>query len=538
MNLNCARKARAISEQPSASGFEMKTVTATTTTRQLITSTGVVMFFFVLSRVLGLVREVAISYQFGTSAELDAYIAAFRIPDLLFNLVAGGALASAFIPPFSKLLTDGDVRGSWRLASQVINLVFVIVAALCIVAAIFAEPLVRWTVGYGFAPPEQALTAALMRLMLVTPAVFAVSGIVMGILNAHNEFLLPAAAPAMYNLAIIFGALVLAPRFGIFGLAFGVVLGAFLHLLIQAPWLVWHRMQYTARLGIHDAGVRHVIKLVIPRTIGIAAVQLNFLVNTILASTLVTGSLAALNYAFLLILLPIGVIAQSIATVLFPLFARQFALNDLNGLRRAFSIGFRVTLFLAVPATIGLVMLARPMIQILFQRGAFTAESTDMTLLALQMFAIGLFAHAGLETITRAFYAMHDTATPVRIGIAAVALNIFLSLLLMQPLKQGGLALANSIATILEMAILLYLLRPRLHGVDGHTLARSAAKMFVGAVSMALAIGLYELTPLAANPLALLVGGIVVGGAAYFLTMLILRSDEIRLAMDLARRKS
>ena len=516
----------------------MKSQTApASSARQLVTSTGIVMFFFVLSRALGLVREIAISYQFGTSAQLDAYIAAFRVPDLLFNLVAGGALASAFIPPFSKLLTNGDVRGGWRLATQVINLVFVIVTALCIVAAIFAEPIVQLTVGVGFSPAQQMLTASLMRLMLITPAVFAVSGIVMGILNAQQEFLLPAAAPVMYNLSIIGGALLLAPTLGVYGLAIGVVVGAFLHLLVQVPWLIRRRIEYTASLGIHDAGVREVVRLVIPRTIGIAAVQINFLVNTILASTLVAGSLAALNYAFLLILLPIGVIAQSIATVLFPMFSRQYALNDLNGLRRAFSTGFRVTLFLTVPATIGLMLLARPIIQLLLQRGAFTAQSTEMTLTALELFAIGLFAHAGLETITRTFYAMHDTATPVRIGIASVVLNIILSFALIGPLAQGGLALANSTATILEMLTLLYLLRPRLKGIDGRTLALSSAKMFVGAIVMAVTIALYSVTPLAVTPFGLLLGGIVFGSGAYFLTMLLLRSDEIGLALSLAKRR-
>lgn len=493
------------------------------------------MLFFVLSRALGLVREIVIADQFGTSAAMDAYVAAFRIPDLLFNLVAGGALASAFIPPFSKLLTDGDTRGSWRLATQVINLVFVVVALLCVVAAVFAEPLVQLSVGRGFAPPEQQLTANLTRLMLITPAVFAVSGIVMGILNAHQEFLLPAAAPVMYNVSIIAGAWFLAPTMGVYGLAIGVVVGAFLHLFVQVPWLFRHKIEYTPRLGIRDPGVRHVVQLVIPRTIGIAAVQLNFLVNTILASTLVSGSLAALNYAFLLILLPIGVIAQSIATVLFPMFSRLFAANDVDGLRRAFSTGFRVTLFLTVPATVGLMLLARPIVQILLQRGAFTAQSTEMTVVALELFAVGLFAHAGLETITRAFYAMHDTATPVRIGIASVVLNIILSLVLIGPLQQGGLALANSIATTLEMIILLYLLRPRLGGVDGRTLATSAGKMFVGAIVMALAIAGFGMTPLAQNALILLIGGIVVGGVAYFVTMILLQSQEIWLALNLIK---
>lgn len=495
------------------------------------------MAFFVLSRVLGLAREIVISYQFGTSAQYDAYLAAFRIPDLLFNLVAGGALASAFIPPFAKLLTDGDTRGAWRLAAQVINLVFVIAAVLCALAALFAEPLVALTVGNGFASELRALTASLMRVMLLTPAVFAVSGIVMGILNAQHEFLLPALAPVMYNVSIITAALVLAPTFGVYGLAIGVVVGAFLHLLVQTPWLIRHRIHYTASLGVRDANVRQVIRLVIPRSIGIAAVQINFLVNTILASTLAAGSLAALNYAFLLILLPIGVIAQSIATVLFPTFARLFAANDVDGLRRAFSTGFRVTLFLTVPATVGLMLLARPILEILFQRGAFTAQSTDMTLVALELFAVGLFAHAGLETLTRAFYAMHDTATPVRIGIASVGLNIVLSLALLAPLAQGGLALANSIATTLEMLVLLFLLRPRLGGVDGKTIAMSALKMLVGAIVMAIAMVLYGWTPFAQNSFALLLGGIVIGGGAYFLTMFLLRSDEITLARKSMRSR-
>lgn len=514
----------------------MSVTTRTATTRHLITSTGIVMFFFIISRALGLVREIVISNQFGTSAALDAYVAAFRIPDLLFNLVAGGALASAFIPPFARLLTDGDTKGSWRLATQVINLVFVLAAALSIGAAVFAEPLVQYSVGVGFPPEQQALTAQLMRLMLITPAVFAVSGIVMGILNAHHEFLLPAAAPVMYNLSIIGGAVLLAPSLGVMGLAIGVVVGAFLHLAVQVPWLFRQKMGYTFGLGLRDEGVRHVVQLVIPRSVGIAAVQFNFLVNTILASTLAAGSLAALNYAFLLILLPIGVIAQSIATVLFPSFSRMYAAKDIHGLRNAFSTGFRVTLFLTVPATVGLMLLARPIIQLLLQRGQFTAQSTEMTYVALEFFAVGLFAHAGLETLTRAYYAMHDTATPVRIGVASVVLNVILSLALIGPLLQGGLALANSIATTLEVLILLYLLRSRLGGVDGRTIAIGVAKMAVGAAVMAAAIMLIQQTPLAQNAFLLLGAGVIVGGAAYFLTMFILRSDEINLALKLARR--
>lgn len=179
------------------------------------------MLLYVLSDALGLARNIAITYQFGTSAEIDAYVAAFRLPDFIFNLLAGGALASAFIPPFTKLLSEGDARASWRLAAQVINLVFVVTAALCAVGAVFAEPFVRYLIAPGFTPEQQALTANLMRLMLLTPIIFSVSGILMGILNAHHHFILPALAPSMYNLGIIAGALLLAPRWGVYGLAGG-----------------------------------------------------------------------------------------------------------------------------------------------------------------------------------------------------------------------------------------------------------------------------------------------------------------------------
>lgn len=505
--------------------------------RHLIQATGIVMVFFVLSRALGLAREIIVSDLFGTSPQLDAYLAAFRIPDLLFNLVAGGALASAFIPPFSALLAADNTRGSWRLATQVINLVFVVTAGLCILAALFAEPLVAASVGVGFDPARQQLTASLMRLMLITPAVFAVSGIVMGILNAHHEFLLPAAAPALYNLAIIGGALFLAPTLGVYGLAVGVVVGAFLHLLIQVPWLLRRKIEYTPSLGLHDPGVRQVVQLVIPRTAGIAAVQLNFLVNTVLASTLPEGRLAALNYAWLLILLPIGVIAQSIATVLFPTFSRLFALQDLRGLHRAFSTGFRVTLFLTIPASVGLFLLRTQVITLIFQHGAFTADSTQQTAAALQFFALGLFAHAGLETITRAFYAMQDTATPVKIAIASVVINIALGLILLQALAQGGLALANSVATSLEMLVLLFLLRPRLEGIEGRALSLSLGKMVIGAAVMGAVILAWINLIAGANLWIVTLTAMLIGGLVYFVVMLILRSEEIGLAVRMIRRE-
>ncbi|MFB0537413.1 MAG: murein biosynthesis integral membrane protein MurJ, partial [Anaerolineae bacterium] len=280
---------------------------------------------FALSRVLGLAREMIIGQQFGTSGELDAYLAAFRLPDILFQLVAGGALGSAFIPTFSGYLARGAERGAWRLASAVINLVLVVLSALALLAAAFAPLLVAKVVAPGFDPAKRALTVQLMRLMLLSPVIFGVSGIVMGILNSYQHFLLPALAPIVYNLSIIGAAFFLSPSLGIQSLAVGVVVGSVLHLAVQIPALIRRGMDYSPILGLGNPGVREVGRLMAPRVLGLAVVQLNFLINTILASGLADGSLAALNFAWLLMLLPQGIFAQALATAAFPTFSELAA---------------------------------------------------------------------------------------------------------------------------------------------------------------------------------------------------------------------
>ncbi|MGB8648075.1 MAG: murein biosynthesis integral membrane protein MurJ [Anaerolineae bacterium] len=511
--------------------------TAPSHSRRLVQATSLVMVFFVLSKVFGLVRDIVITHQFGTSRTYDAYLAAFRIPDIIFTVVAGGALGSAFIPPFAAMLANGETHKAWKLASHIINLVTLTTTAFAVVAALFADPIVAHVVAVGFTPDEQALTAHLMQLMLIAPIIFGVSGIVMGVLNSHHHFVLPALAPVLYNLGIIGGALFLAPALGPYGLAIGVVTGAALHLLVQVPWLVRARMQYAPSLGVNDPGVRQVLRLMLPRTAGIAAVQLNFLVNTILASTLPEGRLAALNIAFALILLPEGVVAQSIATVLFPTFAQQVARGEHDAMRRTFSTAFRIVLFMTIPASIGLILLGRPIIQLLYQRGAFDAESTAQTAWALQFFAVGLLAQSGLEIITRAFYALHDTATPVKVAVAAFVVNVALSLLLIGRLEQGGLALANSIATTAEMLLCLYLLRGRLGGVDGRRIAGSLVKILLAAAVMGLALLILLNTAAGLSAWLLAFAGIGLGGAVFILAMFLLRSDEIALAWRLARSR-
>jgi putative peptidoglycan lipid II flippase len=449
---------------------------------------------------------------------LDAYLAAFRLPDILFQIVAGGALASAFIPTFATFWEQDNRQGAWRLASAIINLVLGITTVLAAVAALVAPWLIRTVIAPGFDAARQALAASLMRVMLITPAIFGVSGVIMGVLNARQHFLLPALAPALYNLGIIGGALVLAPSMDVRGLAVGVVVGAVAHLLVQLPALARQGMRYTGALGLRDAGVREVGRLMLPRMAGLAAVQLNFLVNTILASGLAPGSLSALNYAWLLMLLPQGVFAQAVATAAFPTFSAQVARGQLLEMRSTLVATLRAVLYLSLPAAVGLILLGRPLVEILFQRGAFTENSTGLVAGALALYAIGLPAHSAVEILVRAFYAMHDTRTPVVIGVAAMGLNIGLSLALLALFRAAGrppyagLALSNSLATTAEMGTLLLILRRRMGGLEGRRLAGSL--MRIGLACAAMAAVLLGLGLLPGHHNAWLAAGLGIGAGA------------------------
>ncbi len=496
--------------------------------RQMARSATIVMVAFILSRALGLAREMIIGSQFGTSRELDAYLAAFRIPDLIFQLVAGGALGSAFIPIFNGYLARGDEDQAWRVASAVFNLALVILTALAIGFALFADPLVG-LIAPGFDPATHALAVQLTRIMLLSPILAGLSGIVMGILNSYQHFTLPALAPAFYNLGIIGGAILLGPSMGVTGLAIGVVVGIFLHLAIQVPELVRRGLasRYRFVLGVSHPGVREIGRLMLPRVVGLAAVQVNFLVSTILASGLSSGSLSALNYAWLLMMLPQGIFAMAISTVAFPTLSELAATGDMERFRVTLSGALRMILFLTIPATVGLVVLREPIVQLLLQRGRFDAASTSAVAWALQFYAMGLFAHASIEILTRGFYALHDTRTPVSVAVAAMVLNVILSLVLIAPLGFGGLALANAIAAILELIGLGWILGRRLDGIRGREVLISALRMVLAAGIMGV-VTIWVTHRLPASNIVLLTGGAVLaGGATYLVGTLALRSPEI-----------
>jgi putative peptidoglycan lipid II flippase len=480
------------------------------------------MALFVVSRLLGLLREIVIARQFGTSAEMDAYLAAFRLPDLLFYVVAGGALGSAFIPTFAGFLARKDYTGGWQLASAVINWIILILSFLGAIAAIFAPWLVQ-TLYSAFPPAQQALTVELMRWMLISTVIFGVSGVFMGILNAQQHFLLPALAPIVYNLSIIAGAWFLGPLWGVRGLTAGVVVGAAGHLLTQIPGLLRGstRMSYRPILASRDPNLHEVGRLMAPRVLGLAAVQINFMVTAVLAASLSEGSLTALNYGWIIMLLPQGIIALSVATALFPTLASLEAEGNRSEMRQIFTMTLRNLLFLTLPAAVGLLVLSEPIVRLLLERGAFDAQSTQATAVALRFFAIGLVGHALVEITTRAFYALKNTKTPVATGILAMLLNIVLSVALMrlfafygwQP--QGGLALANSIAVTLEMVVLLLLLRGPLGSFRAPELRTSVLKISLAGAGMAVVLlVVMPLLPLA-NPWFAGIVGIFLGSAIY-----------------------
>ena len=422
------------------------------------------------------------------------------------------------------------------MASAVLNLLLMVVAAASLLAAIFAPLLVARVVAPGFDPQQQALTVGLMRLMLVSTVVFAISGIAMSVLNSFQHFLLPALAPALYNLFIIAGALLLAPRMGVYGLAVGVVVGSVAHLLVQLPALVKKGLAYAPALGLGHPGVREVGRLMGPRILGLATMQINFLVNTILASGLAEGSLAALNYAWTLMFLPLGVFAMAVATVAFPTFSELVAKGERGQLRQALSLTLRATWWLTVPATLGLYLLREPIIRLLLERGRFGVESTEAVAWALQFYALGLFAYATVEIVTRAFYALHDTMTPVLVGVATMALNIILCLLLVGPLTHGGLALANSAATAVEMVVLLAILRGRLGGMEGRELATSLAKMVIAVALMGVAVAWFAGATEGSHIVLQAGGAMALGTGVYLLASLLLGGREVEAMRRLVAR--
>jgi putative peptidoglycan lipid II flippase len=517
---------------------------------------------FALAAVVGLVRNMVIARQFGIGAGLDAYYAAFKLPDLLFTVVAGGALATAFIPLFVDFLAAEDRRGAWRFAAAVANWAVLITGALAALAALLAPWLVRTILAPGFTPELQAETASMMRIVLISTVLFAISSVWGSALQGLKSFLWPALGPVVYPLGVIAGALFLAPTWGIRGLAAGAVLGALLHLGTKIPGLVRHGYRWrpslhaaqpasdgkaasppdpsqTASGGSHGPSpLRQLVALMIPRMLDLGVFQLTLLVTTNLASRLGPGSVSALEWGWDAMQLPETIIGTAFGLVALPTMAALGSRDDLDGLRRTLAESLRTVLAMAAPAALGLIVLGRPLLATLYQRGAFDAAATEAVYIPLAFFALRLPAHAAIELAARAFFARKDTVTPLLIAAGSAAANILLGILLMAPLGAGGLALATSLAVSAEAVALLAILGRRLGGVEGREIAGSLARVLLACLAMGAAmlavLAWGERAAVAAPLLVLLAGGI--GAGIYLFLARLLGVREIgRLAGALLR---
>jgi putative peptidoglycan lipid II flippase len=502
------------------------------------------MLAILFGQLIGLVRSILVAGAF-PAAELDAFSAANRVSETLFTLIAAGALGSAFLPTFTALLVKNDRVSAWRLASSLINLVTLILSLAATLAALFAPQIVRYLLAPGLSrdPNLFALAVSLLRIQASSAVLFGLGGLVISVLNAHQVFFIPQITAAMYQIGQIFGVLVLARWMGIYGLAWGVVIGAVLFLLIQLPALFKLKGDFTFSLGGRNPDVRKVIQLMGPRVFGAAVVQLNFWVNNNLGSRMAEGSLISLTYGFMLMLMAQAAVAQSIAIAALPTFSAQYALGKLDEMRMSLASTLRGIFLLALPASVGLILLARPIVSMLYQHGEFNATTAEMTAWALLWFAAGLVGHSVMEVLTRAFYAQQDTKTPVIIGTIAMGLNVVFSLTFSRLFSQigwmphGGLALANSLATALEATALFVFMRRRLNGIEGSFVARGFVACAVAALGMGTSLWFWIQATGSLTRWMVALGGVVIGGIIYGVAVILLRVPEIQMLISSIKRR-
>ncbi|MDQ7024406.1 MAG: murein biosynthesis integral membrane protein MurJ [Anaerolineae bacterium] len=533
----------------------MKSQSRALSNKQIARAALIVLGGFLASGVLGFIRQGVLAAQFGTGTAFDAFIAAQRIPEIIFVLVAGGALGSSFIPIFAKQREDSEAN-AWQLASAVMTFAAIAAAILGILTAIFADSIVANILLRDSSPDVQHLTANMMRLMMLTPFIFAISGLVMGILQSHGLFFLPSVAVSMNSIGIMIGALFIAPNLpqgsdvamvganNVYGLAYGAVLSAVLHLLIQIPGLLQVKARLRPLVNFRIRGVVDILRLMGPRVLGLAVVQVNFVVNIILADGMVEGSIAALSVAFTLMFTALGIIGQSVGSAVFPTLSALYAENDMEGFKNRLSTAMRSVLFLSFPAMVAFIVLGKPIVSI-FERGEWTAESTAATAWALAFYATGIAGFALLEILSRAFYALSDTWTPVVVGMGAMLSNIALSLIFIRfigdpdNLVRGafaGLALANALTTLIEAAVLWWLMRRRIGTVNDKFVLDGSWRAIVASLAMGLVLwGMVQISPVQDFRLAL-AGGII-GGGVFFGVSIALGLDEAKAVPNMLLRR-
>jgi putative peptidoglycan lipid II flippase len=448
------------------------------------------------SRVLGLIRDQVLAYFFGAGDAMDAFRIAFRLPNVLRDLFAEGALSAAAVPTFTRVLAIGDRSAAWRLVSNLMTVLLLLCGGVVIAGIVFARPLVElYASGFRDVPGKLELTIRLARIMFPFVATVAIAAVMMAMLNALHRFFIPALSPAMFNIATIVFAVMALPLSRllsidpIVAIAAGTLVGGLGQIILQWPALRREGYRYRFLLDLHDPWLHQVGRLMVPGVAGLAAVQINLFVNSWLAAGLGTGAVSWLDYAFRLMYMPIGLFGISIATASLPTISGHAANRDDPGMRRAVSSGLRMMLMLNVPATVGLMVLATPIVRLIFERGRFTPADTAATAAALMCYAPGLVGYSAVKLVSPAFYAMGNSGIPVMSSAASVAFNVAANLVLVGSLGHRGLALGTASAALLNAGLLLALLRARLGGLDGHRVLVAFIK--ISAASFAMAVAAY-----------------------------------------------
>src|SRR5581483_9375703 len=455
---------KTVSERQISTPLWQRLITSSLLSERAITlSTFIVAAGFMASKVLGLAREVLIARAFGTTAPLDAFRAANTFSDMLDSVIAGVTIAAVFIPVFSTHLVKGEEgrREGWRFASAVLNDMFLLMTVVAGIGILFAPQLVEYIVAPGFDAAQTELASGLMRIVLIAAIVFGVSGTVTGILQAQNRFALTAMAGPLHNVGMIFGVLVLVPRIGVYGLAWGVVIGSLLHLGIQIPGLIRSRMMWFATLGGGQGSMRELLRLLVPRIITTNIVSVTRLIMINLASFLGEGSISALSYAYSLWQFPETLIGTAIAVAVFPRLSQRVAAKDVRGFQHLFKLALVTILALAIPCALVAIFFAQPIVALVLQRGAFGTESTAFVARVLQFYALAIVGESVLEVATRVFYAEHDSKTPMFVTLGSMVLRIGLMIWWRDTLGAPGLALAYAIGVCVESSALLLIARRR-----------------------------------------------------------------------------
>jgi len=431
-----------------------------------------------VSRFLGLLRDRLFAEQFGAGRDLDAYYAAFRIPDFIFNLLILGALSSAFIPIFVDYISKKKQKEAWHLTNSLLNIILGITIVLCLIIFIFA-PHLMFLIAPGFNGEEKDLTAQLTRIMLLSPVFFGFSNIAGAILTSYKRFFFYALAPIMYNLGIIFGAAVLVEPYGIKGLAYGVVIGAFLHFIVQLPSVFKLGYRYRFVFDYTHKGVQKVVNLMIPSVMGLAMTQINLWVITVIASLISVGSITIFNFASNLQYFPVGVFGISIALSSFPKLAEAVSLRKSALFKDTFSFAFSKIMFFVIPISVFMLLLRAQIVRLVLGSGKFDWEDTYLTAQSLGLFTLSLFAQALIPLLVRSFYSMQDAKTPVFISIVSMIANIAGGLILSKYFGVLGLALAFSLAALINMLLLFIVLRYRLGDLGDSEITKSILKTSV-----------------------------------------------------------